>query len=158
RIEAAALADRESTMGRYRMRILRRFLAFLSFVIVSTSAWSQSANPPIGNADWAGLSNGQYTAAGWTCDPDHYSLALTIHFYIDGTYATGTFVGAAAANAYRGDVTGVCGGTANHGYNFTIPSQYLPVGQHTLYAYALDNGGIGPNPLLGAITFTVSAP
>src|SRR5260221_2930722 len=135
-----------------------RFVLGFFLVVAASAAWSQSPNPPIGNAESAGPSGGSYVTGGWTCDPDDYGLTLWVHFYLDGTYATGTFVGAAPADAYRGDVASVCGGTVYHGYNFTIPSQYLSPGQHTIYAYALDNGGAGPNPLLGALTFTVSGP
>src|SRR5262249_42006927 len=146
--EGGVFSSWSNPKGESGMNAFRRLLLLL-LLIVAPYAWSQATtpNPPIGNADFAGPQNGQYIAWGWTCDPDNYPMALTIHFYLDGTYATGTFVGATSANSYRGDVVNVCGGTVYHGYNFTIPSQYLSTGQHTLYAYAIDDGGLGPNPL-----------
>ena len=140
------------------MAALVRFALGFLLVIISSAAWSQSPNPPIGNAESVYQSGSSYVTVGWSCDPDDYWTALAMHFYLDGDYSTGTFVGAVGAYDNRGDLTGVCGGSPYHGYTFTIPSQYLTPGQHTIYAYALDNGGAGPNPLMGALSFTVSAP
>ncbi|MGZ5078689.1 MAG: carboxypeptidase-like regulatory domain-containing protein [Usitatibacter sp.] len=115
---------------------------------------------PIGYLDSVGASGGATVASGWTCDPDNWGMALTLHFYLDGSYATGTFVGAALANANRPDLAAACGGTTMHGFTFVIPSQYLSAGTHALFAYALDNGGVGPNPLLANSpwSFTVAPP
>jgi hypothetical protein len=141
--------------------IARALAFFILVAILSLSSRAQTPNAPIGNSDGVQLAGSTYQTWGWTCDPDSWATSLAVHFYIDGTYATGTFAGAVTANTIRNDVFNVCGGTTTHGYDFFVPNQngwLTPGTTHTIYAYAIDNGGVGPNPLLGApLSYTVSA-
>lgn len=88
---------------------------------------------------------------GWTCDSDDYSRSLGIHFYVDGPAGGGTggtFIGSTVANLSRPDVAGVCAGTTMHGFDVPTSPLLCNGRPHTIYAYAIDPGGAGPNPLL----------
>lgn len=141
---------------------MRRHSFFSSLVAVvvcfASSALAQSANAPIGNRDGITPSGSTFLTWGWTCDPDSWGSPIGIHFYVDGTYAAGQYAGYVTADTQRSDVAGVCNGTTAHGYGFYVPSQFLTTGTHTIYAYALDTSGLGPNTLLGGspLSFTVS--
>lgn len=113
------------------------------------------SNPsPIGYFD--GFTGG--SAYGWTCDPSSYSQAIDVHFYLDGTYATGKFVGATRADRPREAAVGaLCGGYSSHGFSFPLPASTLDGRNHTLYAYAI-NVPAGENPLLGTHSFGGSSP
>ncbi len=94
---------------------------------------------PVGYFDSAGCS----TFVGWTKDPDTTD-PIYIHFYADGPAGTGTFVGAALADVYRGDLPY---DDKNHGFSFAFPDSLNDGVEHQIYAYAIDSGG-GENPLL----------
>ncbi len=117
-----------------------------------------AVSAPIGQHDGIKPASGtaQFTW-GWACDPDDWSRAVDVHFYLDGTYETGTFVGSATASGNRPDVGGVCGGTTNHGFDFSLPTAQLSSGTHTLHAYAIDPENVSGNPMLGGgpLTFVV---
>ncbi len=90
----------------------------------------------------------QNSTLGWTCDADDYARPLSVHFYMDGPAGGGgIFIGSTTANVSRPDVASACGGTASHGFNFTLPAALKDGDQHWIYAYAIDIGG-GANPLL----------
>jgi uncharacterized repeat protein (TIGR01451 family) len=76
-------------------------------------------SPPRGFLDAANCTN----IAGWTCDPDNYSTALTVELFVDGV-ATGITT---VANSIRGQgVADRCGGDPAHGYVFSpTPSSLL---------------------------------
>jgi hypothetical protein len=124
-----------------------------------TGVVSQAIGPtaPIGNHEgiWANVSTSRYFTDGWTCDPDGWASPISMHFYMDGTYATGVIVGGVSANLLRPDVVNVCGGTTMHGWHWDIPDdprwQY---GTHSLYGYALNDNDVGPHPMLGSPSFT----
>ncbi len=94
---------------------------------------------PVGYQDGV---DGSCVASGWAQDPDVPSSAISVHFYVDGTFA-----GATTAGNYRGDL---CGGYGcYHGYSFTMPAQFKDNQNHSVTAYAIDSSGAGPNPALG---------
>ncbi|MFZ2455588.1 MAG: CARDB domain-containing protein [Candidatus Altiarchaeia archaeon] len=88
------------------------------------------------------------SVAGWACDPNDYSQALSVHFYADGPAGTGSFIGSATADQ-PGDagVAAQCGGIAGHGFGFLLPASLKDGVSHTIYAYAI-NIPSGINPLL----------
>src|SRR3989344_4139300 len=127
------------------------------------------ASPSIGDlyCDWQGSSNWSGTVQsstpkgahdssnatfsdGWTCDPDDYNQAITVHFYKDGPVGGGgVFVGAATANLARESAVGdQCGGNRNHGFSFPTPDSLKDGNAHQVYAYALNIGPAANNPLL----------
>ncbi len=88
--------------------------------------------------------------SGWAKDPDTTD-PIYIHFYADGPAGTGTFVGAALADVYRGDLPY---DDKNHGFSFTLPNFVNDGTEHQIYAYAIDSG-CGENPLLAHSPKTV---
>ena len=106
---------------------------------------------PIGNFD--GINQSNWTATGWSLDPDTPSTSTDVHFYIDGPASNdaghGTYIGQTNANKPRPDVNSATGYSGDHGFEFTIPNQYLDGRQHTLYAYGINSDGSNNNnPLL----------
>ena len=98
--------------------------------------------------------------SGWACDANDYAQPLSVHFYADGQAGSGTFIGATTAGAAReAAVGGLCGGNANHGFNFTTPDSLKDGQIHTIYAYGI-NIPSGTNPLLdtNAKTITCALP
>lgn len=105
---------------------------------------------PIGSLDSLNSTNG--LVSGWSLDSDRPYLPTSVHFYIDGTFA-----GSASATIPRPDVNQATGYLGDHGFNFTIPAQYLTGSQHTLYAYGIDLNG-NYNTLIGSRTFGEAQP
>jgi hypothetical protein len=96
-------------------------------------------------------------AAGWTCDADSYGTPLTVEFHLDGT--GGPNLGTMTANQTRSDVGGVCGGTTNHGYWFSLPASVKDGKVHTLYVLAYNVGGGGNAWLVhSGMQFVLSPP
>jgi hypothetical protein len=86
--------------------------------------------------------------SGWSCDPDNYSQALQVHFYVDGPAGSGTFAGSMTANSTRESAVGEqCGGYSNRGFSLGTPSALKDGLNHSIYAYGINipNGG---NPQL----------
>jgi hypothetical protein len=71
---------------------------------------------------------------GWALDKDASSQSIPVEFYLDGFAGQGTFLGSTTANAPRPDIN-QAGYPGDHGFEWTIPSQYQSAG-HNIYAYA----------------------
>lgn len=101
--------------------------------------WEQlpSNNAPIG---WAGFSS-PGIVEGWAADPDTGSQSINVHFYAVTPSGAFTFIGGTGANLAWAN-TGYPG---NHGFQWTIPSQYRNGQLYKLYAYGLDTSGLGEN-------------
>jgi hypothetical protein len=78
---------------------------------------------------------------GWSLDPSNPSASNAVSFYIDGIEGVGTFAGSVNAGIPRPDVNQSTGLPGNHGFEFTIPSQFHNGQNHTIYAYGLDLNG-----------------
>jgi YD repeat-containing protein len=100
---------------------------------------------PIGFLD--GSNDENATVNGWSLDPDNAYMSNTVHFYIGGPAGTGTYVGETVADKPRPDVNTNTGYPGNHGFEFSIPSQYLDGQDHTIYAYGIDTGSNGSTHL-----------
>lgn len=116
-----------------------------------------SAAPPVGVLDSAADCN---NVSGWAYDPDVPSQSIDVHFYVNGPTGSGTFAGAVNANISRPDVNAAYSITGNHGYSFSVPSQFRDNAPHSIYPYAIDPSGNGNDPLLSGApkTFTCAAP
>ncbi len=97
-------------------------------------------------------------SSGWTCDPNDYNQALDVNFYADGPVGSGSFIGSIKANQARPDLppAGVCGGNQNHGWTFTTPEKLKDGKPHSIYAYAINIGPSGKNPLLNGSPKTIT--
>ena len=119
--------------------------------------------PPSGGHDPKGRLDSVQTsgvATGWACDPDSYAAAIESRFYVDGPPGTGAFLGSATAGLTREAAVGdACGGTRNHGFEFTLPASVRDGATHSLYAYAV-NVGDGSNAQLAGspMSFQITAP
>ena len=78
---------------------------------------------------------------GWSADPDTGSQSINVHFYAVTPSGAFTFIGGTSANLAWAN-TGYPG---NHGFQWTIPSQYRNGQLYKLYAYGLDTSGLGEN-------------
>lgn len=100
-------------------------------------------------------------ATGWAVDPDSSSTPISVHFYVDGAAGQGgTYAGSAVANL-ASSAANSAGYAGNHGYSFSIPSQWRDGQEHTLYAHGIDLSGDGSkNVLLSGVpqSFTLGAP
>jgi Zn-dependent metalloprotease len=99
------------------------------------------------------------TVSGWALDVNSKATSIGVHYYIGGPAGSGAPGFATTANLYRSDVNSVFGATGNHGFSFTIPSQFHDGYSHSLYVYAIDAQGLH-NPLLDgkAYYFTLGTP
>jgi hypothetical protein len=86
---------------------------------------------------------------GWTLDPSNPNASNSVRFYINGTMgsASGVLIGAVTANIVRPDVNASTGLPGNHGFEFTVPSQYHDGLNHVVYAYG-DDLGSDPKTML----------
>lgn len=82
-------------------------------------------------------------ASGWGLDPDTPNQPLTVHFYADGDFSTGTFLGGATTTLVRQDVNGIYNVVGAHGYQFVIPSGYCG---HYIFVHYIDSSGNDHNP------------
>jgi hypothetical protein len=103
---------------------------------------SSQPNPgePLG---WIDSINTQ-TISGWAVDPDRKEESIDVHFYLDGPAGSGTFMGAVRADRPRPDVNthlGLVDSSAKHGYDFSIPSNFMDGKAHTVYAHGIDLTG-----------------
>ena len=114
---------------------------------------------PVGFLDNATISNAGNT--GWTVDPNVPTQSIQIALFIDTTKTVaGTSFVNVATNLPRPDVTKVFPAyTGNHGFTYTIPTQYQDGKIHNLYAYGIDAQTGAYQPLVGSPkTFTITAP
>lgn len=95
--------------------------------------------PPVGSFDSADCSS----LSGWAKDPDT-TAPISVHFYKDGPAGTGTYLGNATADIYRGDLPYT---DKDHGFSLSLPDSLNDGAAHQIYAYAIDDAG-GINPLL----------
>lgn len=102
---------------------------------------------PFGSLDVADATGGQ----GWAYDPDLGMDPVNVHIYVDNQFLTSV-----VANQSRPDLVGVVAPNAEHGFSFSMGN--LSVGDHTVVAYAIDEGGQYHPPLWGTPkTVTVTA-
>lgn len=123
---------------------------------IDPESCSTGTNSPIGVLETVDASN--WKAKGWTLDTDNPGASLEVHFYIDGPSGVGTLVGQTMANLPRADINAQTGYGGDHGFEFTIPNQYLDGSQHTLYAYSVDTGDDGVGVLSGSPKSFVFSP
>lgn len=104
-----------------------------------------NAYTPVGSLSGIDASG---TATGWAADPDSSSTPITVHFYVDGAAGQGgTYAGSAVANLANASANSA-GYAGNHGYSFSIPSQWRDGKPHTLYVHGIDLSGDGSKNVL----------
>lgn len=113
---------------------------------------------PHGCLDDVSSSPGQVRVAGWVFDRDNNNTAVKVHVYIDGPAGAGTYIGMGYANQSRPDVNSHYGTGNNHGFDFSLNTNYT--GSHTIYVHAIDIGknGMdtgGNNPVFGNKTVNI---
>lgn len=127
-------------------------------VVAFAVCFSQGAYAadPIGNHDESTCT----TVRGWACDPDSFGLQLQIHFYADGPYGTGRFVGATTASVKReAGVGSLCGnGHTSHGFSWSVPAELKNGVRHPIYAHAINGAGTGGNVLIGNTGRAIQCP
>jgi hypothetical protein len=119
----------------------------VDFQLTPVAATPPPANhAPVGYLDAISSAG---VAWGWALDPDTASANIEVHFYLDGPAGRGAYIGSARADLPRPDINRDLGYPGDHGFNFSIPSQYRDGRTHSLYAYGIDTAG-GTNPMLSA--------
>ena len=115
-----------------------------------------SAKPPIGVFDAVDCN----VAEGWTADGDNNTLVTDVHVYIDDGTPNEAGFNYGVTNIDRPDVNvGHGGGSAKHGFRFSIPSKYKDNAVHTINVYAIDTQPpLGGNSHLGEKTFQCPPP
>jgi hypothetical protein len=114
--------------------------------------------PPVGNFDEITTAG---VVRGWAYDPSASSSSSSVHVYIDGAAGSGgTLLSGFATNTLRSDVNSTYGITGNHGFEYTIPSQYWNGVSHTIRVYAIDTANSATAVLLPGSprSFTLTAP
>lgn len=91
-----------------------------------------NAESPIGFFDSA--QNG--VLSGWALDKDVPSRSIDVAIYMDGPKGVGQNVATVNANILRTDVNDDQQVTGNHGFAWTMPSQYT--GTHTWHTYGVE--------------------
>jgi len=96
------------------------------------------------------------TITGWICDPANPSKQFWVEFYLDETTNAGYLGWSGMATISRPEITSQCGGSAAHGFTFTIPattngSRVVADGRaHTIHMAAKDSNGNGWYILTGS--------
>lgn len=85
-------------------------------------------------------------ASGWALDPDTPNQPLHVHFYKNGSYPTGQFIGGALTDSFRGDINSAYGVEGTHGFWFQLPSGAC---NSYIYIHMIDTSGNDQNPQLG---------
>lgn len=89
-----------------------------------------SSYEPVGRVD--GTNHDSCSVWGWACDQDKWSKPLKVRIT-----ANGQPVGETTANIQADDVRGVCGGTSNHRFNFSVPADSFVRGAGSVVVDAL---------------------
>lgn len=114
--------------------------------------------PPVGNFDEI---NSSGVVRGWSYDPDSSSSSNQAHIYIDGPAGQGgTLLNGAATNILRSDVNATFGISGNHGFEYSIPSQYRNGQNHSIYVYGVDtsNASVATHLAGSPKTFNIAPP
>jgi hypothetical protein len=138
------------------MIVYRKLIIILVVCLLVLAFTSADAASPIGFLDLANCD----TVSGWAGDPDAPSSEIMVHVYVNGPAGVGTQLATVSTNIYRPDVNAQFGVTGNHGFGGPVPEFLKDGTPHSIYVYAIDSGGNGPNPLIGGSpkTITCGAP
>jgi hypothetical protein len=74
---------------------------------------------------------------GWAIDSNNTAASIGLEFYQDGPKGQGVYMGSAIANINRTEIEE----PGNHGFLWSIPSQFRDSRSHTVWAYATDTSG-----------------
>lgn len=110
-------------------------------VFFCLGAQSAQAAQPLGHLDAATPTY----VGGWAFDPDHPTVEIAIHVYVNGTFAT-----AGTTTGFRPDVNAAYGITGNHGYTLPLDFSAYGPGTYSVVAYGIDLDGEGNPGLIGS--------
>lgn len=121
----------------------------LAGVRVTGNTGTTTGREPAGNFDSVVCDAQGGSLRGWAYDPDQPALSISVHVYRDGPAgAGGVFVASVLANMPRPDITQT-GVPGDHGFVLSpLPAALRDGLDHTVYVYAINDNGVGPNPLL----------
>lgn len=74
---------------------------------------------------------------GWAVLTGEPEQTAFVDIYVDGPIGEGTLIGSISADIYRQDVVSA-GYQGSHGFEFSIPNEYLDGTEHTYHLYATD--------------------
>jgi hypothetical protein len=105
-------------------------------------------SPPRGYLETTVSTDGNF--GGWAFDPGSSPVSIFVDLYVDGSAGSGAASYRVVANVPRPDVNSAWHIRGNHGFNFTLPSQYSRSVNHTVYAYGIALFGQGDSQLTGS--------
>src|SRR3989344_3098636 len=116
-----------------------------TITITVTPPITATSNSPRGYIE----SSTYATITGWAQDQDIPDSPIDVHFYIDKPPTDTDFSGYAgmvSAKDYRADLCNEIG-SCNHAFLFTVPAKFKDGLAHTVYAYGMDEDGVGAHNL-----------
>ena len=90
------------------------------------------------------------TISGQAWDPDT-NAGILVHIYKDGPAGSGTLVTSVLANPRSNEGSSAV-------FSLATPAVFKDGNSHTVYAYAIDSSGFGPNVLLNGSPKTINCP
>jgi hypothetical protein len=124
----------------------------LATLSAAGSVGAASSTPPVGNLDGVRRTTaGIYQVYGWAVDADQPGGAVTVHYYVNGTWG-----GSVTTDVPRDDVDmQVPGAGPNQGFEGTFPA--VDDGTYQVCAYAIDTSDADLNTPLGCRTFSIDS-
>ncbi|MBR2549740.1 MAG: immunoglobulin domain-containing protein [Clostridiales bacterium] len=116
-----------------------------SYYIV-TNPGTITENVPVGAVDSCTAANGKITISGWAYDPTVPNQSITIHVYVGAPAIDGEGHNIGETNITNESVNSKYGISGKHGFNVTFSTDLR--GQQSIYVYAIEASGKGPNPLI----------
>jgi len=121
--------------------------------VCGTDSWGGDACG--GHIPHGSLDGASSTAIwGWACDVDAPWASIDLHLYFDSVPGDASPI-VRVITADVASETGVsdsCGGGDHHRFSYVPDATLLAdlgAGTHTVYAFAINNDGLGPNPQIG---------
>ncbi len=129
------------------------FISLFSVVLLQSASSAEAANGlPEGKLE--SLSCSTDGVVGYAFDEDVNPDSIPVHFYIDNNYAF-----ALNADEARSDVNSKHGISGDHGFVWTIPSEYKDGEKHELTVFAINKGeSSGGSPKIGNKSFQCKQP
>jgi hypothetical protein len=128
----------------------RNFWLYFTDWFGSTQTTGRDVDAPLGSLEAATGGPGSITVRGWAYDPNATTLAIPVHFYVDGVFA-----GPVYTSKPRPDIAATQPAGPDTGYEATV---LAGAGKRTICAYAINVGAGYTNMRIGCLTMTVLDP